>query len=146
MSRLSFSLLVLFLAAGIVPAEAERWLRALATESPKSGAYDWFDVDSVFHDKTSGLVLTHAVTATVKAIRAGGLTGWTLWGFDCKGQKGFLIGSVGKDGKFAKNANWKTDAKAIVALAPPTKDNAVVAALGTKMCAWADVWPPGAMP
>jgi hypothetical protein len=75
----------------------------------------------------------------------GKLTSWKLWGFDCKGQKAFTIGSVGADGKFAQTPNWKTDPKAVVALSAGSSEPAVQA-LGTKLCAWLDSWPQGALP
>lgn len=127
------------------PAHAERWLRALAGEKPHNqGAYNWFDVDSVVAEKKSGLVLVHAATLTVKAVRAGNIAAWTLWGFDCKGQKAYTIGASA-GGKFTATANWKTDPKAVVAVGVP-KAEPVVDALSNKLCGWRDIWPPGAMP
>ena len=55
------------------------------------------------------------------------------------------IGSVGADGKFAQTPNWKTDPKAVVALSAGPSEPAVQA-LGTKLCAWLDSWPQGALP
>jgi hypothetical protein len=142
--RYSLALLGALIGLWLLPANAERWLRSVANEKPQAGAYNWFDVDSVVRDKKSGLVVVHAAVATVNAVRGGKIEAWKMWGFDCKAQKAFTIGATGTDGKFALTANWKTDPKAVVPLgagpsAPATQ------ALATKLCAWIDSWPQGAL-
>ena len=129
----------------LTPAEAERWLRALPSEKPHANAFRWFDVDSVVKDKKSGMVLVHLAAESANAIRTGKVGTWTMWGFDCKGQKAFSIGSAGSDGKFAQAANWKTDPKAVVTLNQGTTDPAI-GALATRLCGWIDIWPQGALP
>ncbi len=141
MTRLIAAFVALVVLA-LQPAHAERWLRALVGEKPHSqGAYNWFDVDSVGVEKKGGLVLAHTATASVKAIRAGSIATWTLWGFDCRGKKAYTIGSAAA-GKFTQTANWKTDPKTVVALDAP-KPEPVVSALATRLCGWRDIWPPG---
>jgi hypothetical protein len=143
--RFSITLVSILIGLGVVPANAERWLRTLPSEKPHSGAYRWFDVDSVVLDKKNGMVLVHLAAATANAVRTGKVGTWTMWGFDCKAQKAFSIGSPGSDGKFAQATNWKTDPKAVVTLNQGATDPAI-GALATRVCAWIDIWPPGALP
>jgi hypothetical protein len=145
MMRFSTGVIALVLGLGLLPAHAERWLRSYENDPHKSGAYSWFDVDSIVHDKKSGLILAHAASAAIKAVRGGHVAQWTLWGVDCKGQKAYSIGAAGADGKFVANANWKTDPKMVVVFGP-TGGNAAAGAIGGKVCAWLDAWPPGTMP
>jgi hypothetical protein len=128
-----------------VPASAERWLRALPSEKPHSGAFRWFDVDSVVIDKKSNMVLVHVAAATANVVRTGKVGNWTMWGFECKGRKAFSIGTVGSDGKPAQAPNWRTDPKAVVALDGGSADPAI-GAIATRVCGWIDIWPPGNLP
>jgi hypothetical protein len=51
MNRYSVALASIVIVFGVLPANAERWLRTLPSEKPHAGAYKWFDVDSVVRDK-----------------------------------------------------------------------------------------------
>jgi len=148
MIRIVAGILALAFLVGMAPApaHAERWLRVLEKDPHKNGpTYNWFDVDSVVHEKKSGLVLVHVGLLSVKAVKAGNVQNWTLWGVDCAGQKAYNLGATGSDGKVALNTSWKTDPRAVFPFTAQ-KPDPVVAALGSKVCAWLDAWPPGTMP
>jgi phage-related minor tail protein len=139
-----FLAFILALGLGLQAAQAERWLRVMASDPNKGGKYGWFDVDSVVVEKTSGLIISRSAVMTVKQLGTGKVTSWHLWGFDCKASKAFRIGSAAK-GVYAQSANWQSDPKAVFATGANGSDR-VVAALGGKLCAWSDAWPKGAMP
>jgi hypothetical protein len=70
MVRFSTGVIALVLGLGLLPAHAERWLRSYENDPHKGGAYSWFDVNSIVHDKKSGLILTHRARQETSASRA----------------------------------------------------------------------------